>query len=167
MGGYCMDSWSISQFIGLLVFVFILLASYAVLNYIFYSYPIYRFLQYIGYDKAWLAWIPFCKWFPLIIVSDDGKGMIKIGKKFYNRRNIAYCSIWGRIVCLFIPCGSLISYLLISMILGATCRDLYARVENKTDFETCVLGYTSGFYKMVLLAKLWQYLYQFKRRNRI
>jgi hypothetical protein len=155
----------IAEFFAILMVIIALVSIWGILVYVIYSYPMYKFFKLIGYEYAWLAWIPLCKWYALLKVSEyDGSGRLYINNKLFDRNTIAVLTIIGGIVSYLIPFSNLIISIFISIAIGAACRDLYSRFEKRPFVETTVLGYMSGFFRIVLIAKLYQYLYQMKRR---
>lgn len=63
-----MKDASIFGFILGLGIIFIIFGAVIVLAlYILTAYPLYMILKSAGYDLAWLAWIPFCQYFAIVM----------------------------------------------------------------------------------------------------
>lgn len=71
-----MDSKGLTVFaalgiLGLLIGIVIL--AIGIVCYILSSYSLYNILKAVGYDTPWLAWIPFCQYFAIVMVFNYKK----------------------------------------------------------------------------------------------
>lgn len=53
--------------LGLGIIVITLFVVMVLTLYILIAYPLYMILKSVGYDLAWLAWIPFCQYFAIVM----------------------------------------------------------------------------------------------------
>ena len=146
--------------------VYLIVAASGIAFYVFTALPMYKFAKRVGYENAWLAWIPFTYDFVLVKISEyNGSGKLVIRGIEYNRNTVAWFTVWGVLLNLVPAIGSIAFVILRVLITGACCRDLYSKTENKNLQDVVVLGYASGFFHVILTAKLWQYIYSISRYN--
>lgn len=117
-------------------------------------------LQVLGYDKAWLAWIPFGVYFGCAdaVCGNDEKVML-FGK--FEIPAIIFKLWWIiPIVIFFLPVeGILLSLLSLLdtvvrvVFLGYTYTKMYARIDGKTEHDSQVLGLLSGFIPLIAAVK--------------
>lgn len=117
-------------------------------------------LQALGYDKAWLAWIPFGVYFGCAdaVYGNDEKVML-FGK--FEIPAIIFKLWWIiPIVIFFLPVeGILLSLLSLLdtvvrvVFLGYTYTKMYARIDGKTEQDSQVLGLLSGFIPLIAAVK--------------
>ena len=134
-------------------------------THIFSSYPIYRILKDSGYDKAWLGWIPLFQFSALMLITDlDGTNTITILGSKFDRNLVKWFPILY-LVALIPVIGSIAVVLINIILVGSICRDIYCKVDRLQYRDAVVLGYFSGFQHIVLTAKLYQYLYSWRKMD--
>ncbi|MGN0485330.1 MAG: hypothetical protein ACI4HI_17455 [Lachnospiraceae bacterium] len=113
-------------------------------------------LSRLGYERPWMAWIPFGCYYACADVASEKKetvtlfGSIQIPAVIYKWWWVAV------IVMLFLPIGKLATALsLIARIvfLGDAYANMYARLENRPTQDTLGVGIVSGFIPLVAIIK--------------
>ena len=121
------------MFVGILV---------GIVYYVAFSWSHMKALKALGYDKAWLAWIPFGV---LFACSDAVTGAVF---KFWW---IAQLALW--VLSLSGPLATLINLALNITFYGCTYTKMYALLERKAEEETQVIGCVSGVIPLVAIVK--------------
>ena len=107
-------------------------------------------LKAVGYDKAWMAWIPYANMWALAEVALDGDESVTLFGSF-NIPEIAF-KIWWVIglVLSFIPTvGSLLNLVLTVICLGTCYIKMYAKLDGRDEKDVQALGYVSGFFPII------------------
>lgn len=111
-------------------------------------------LKALGYDKAWMAWIPFAQQYALADVAADNQqsvhlfGSISVPAVLYK----FWWILW--IVLPFVPIiGSLASTVVLVVFLGNCYVKIYARLDGTSEQEQQVIGYLSGFLSIIAIVK--------------
>lgn len=111
-------------------------------------------LKALGYDKAWMAWIPFAQQYALADVAADNQqsvhlfGSISVPAVLYK----FWWILW--IVLPFVPViGSLASTVVLVVFLGNCYVKIYARLDGTSEQEQQVIGYLSGFLSIIAIVK--------------
>lgn len=128
--------------------------------------PMYLFLKKVAYQKPWLAFIPGLRWYALTqLAGDPASGRITVMGKEFNKRNVGLLLAFDWALALIPIVGSILRLVLNTLCLGAVIRDIYAVADNRSEEEVIVLAYFSVFSKMILMAKICQYLYLWRGKN--
>lgn len=139
--------------LGVLLFLFIILVA----CYVLCSFSHMKALKALGYDKAWLAWIPYGVWFACAdSVSRDEESV-----KLFNSFDVSALvfKLWWIVplVLAFLPINSsiynVINVVLRVIFLGCAYTKMYARLEYKAESDTQAVGYVSGFLPIVAVVK--------------
>lgn len=111
-------------------------------------------LKALGYDKAWMAWIPFAQQYALADVAAGNQdsvtlfGSVSVPAILYK----FWWILW--IVLPFVPViGSLASTVVCIIFLGNCYVKIYARLEGTSEQEQQVIGYLSGFLVIIAIVK--------------
>lgn len=111
-------------------------------------------LKAVGYDKAWMAWIPFANMWALAEVALDGdESMTLFGS--LNIPAIAF-KLWWVVgfVLSFIPTvGSFLNLVLTVICLGTCYIKMYAKLDGRDEKDVQALGYVSGFFPIIAVFK--------------
>lgn len=117
-------------------------------------------LQALGYDKAWLAWIPFGVYFGCAdaVCGNDEKVML-FGK--FEIPAIIFKLWWIISIVIFFlllkgfPASLLnfINLVVRVVFLGYAYTKMYARIDGKTEQDSQVLGILSGFIPLIAAVK--------------
>lgn len=132
----------------------VVIAIVAIVCYVLYGISHMKALKALGYDKAWLAWIPYGNYFAMAdAVIGDEESVNLFGN--VNVPAMVYKLWWlGAIVGSFIPAvGSLLVLVITIVFLGNTYGKMYAELEGKTLQETQAIGYVSGFISIIAVVK--------------
>jgi len=127
----------------------------AVAVYVLYGISHMKALKALGYDKAWLAWIPFGNYYAMAdsVTGDNEESVTLFGS--VNIPVMVYKLWWiGLFIAPFIPVvGNILSMALMIVFAGNAYMKMYAALENKSEQETQVVGYISGFISIIPIVK--------------
>lgn len=139
--------------LGVLLFLFVILVA----CYVLCSFSHMKALKALGYDKPWLAWIPYGVWFACADSVSIGEDSVKL---FGNVSVSAMIfKIWWIVplVLAFLPINgsvyNVINVLLRVAFLGCAYTKMYARLEYKAESDTQAVGYVSGLFPIVAVVK--------------
>lgn len=111
-------------------------------------------LKALGYDKAWMAWIPFAQQYALADVAADNQesvtlfGSLSVPATLYK----FWWILW--IILPFVPLvGGLASVVVMVVFLGNCYVKIYARLDGTSEQEQQVIGYLSGFLVIIAVVK--------------
>lgn len=139
--------------LGILLFCGVLVVAV----YVLYGISHMKALKALGYDKAWLAWIPYaCNFACADAVSGDEEKV-----KLFDSIEIPAIifKLWWVVplALVFIPLNttveSIINFALNIVFLGCTYAKMYARLDNKAEKDEQVLGCVSGFLPIIAVFK--------------
>ena len=147
--------------IGLGVGIAAVILMIAIACYVIFSYAHMKALKALGYDKAWLAWIPYGVFYACadVVTGQDEKvklfGSLEIPAIVFK--------LWWIIPVAFLllplnaTIENLITLVLDVVFLGCTYAKMYARLENKQENETQAIGCVSGFIQIIAVVKFLMY----------
>ena len=147
--------------IGLGVGIAAVILIIAIACYVIFSYAHMKALKALGYDKAWLAWIPYGVFYACadVVTGQDEKvklfGSLEIPAIVFK--------LWWIIPVAFLllpliaTIENLITLVLDVVFLGCTYAKMYARLENKQENETQAIGCVSGFIQIIAVVKFLSY----------
>ena len=111
-------------------------------------------LKALGYDKAWMAWIPLAQQYALADVAAGNQdnvtlfGTLSVPATLYR----FWWILW--IVLPFVPfIGGLASTAVMVVFLGNCYVKIYARLDGTSEQEQQVIGYLSGFLVIIAVVK--------------
>lgn len=132
--------------------IFVLVIVVAV--YVLYSISHMKALKALGYDKPWMAWIPFANYWALAEVALNGEESMNLFGSF-SVPAIAF-KLWWVIayVVMFVPGVGNFLYFVVSIIGLGTCYiKMYARLDGKDEKDVRVVGYLSGWIPLIAMCK--------------
>lgn len=130
----------------LLVPVFIAIAWY-VLS----SIAHLKALKRLNYANAWLAWIPFGRWFALADCLDTDTA-----KPCGVAMAMRYFRFWWLVQFFigFVPTiGPIASFVLVLLCLGWTYTAVYAALDGRSESDMAPLGYLSAIFGIIPVVK--------------
>lgn len=133
-----------------LIFVFVVIIAV----YVLYSLSHMKALKALGYDKPWMAWIPFANYWALADVALNGEESMNLFGSF-SIPAIAF-KLWWLIayIVMFVPAVGQLLYLAVTIIGLGTCYiKMYARLDGKDEKDVRVLGYLSGWIPLIAMCK--------------
>lgn len=138
---------------GLVLFVGVL----CIAVYVLYGLSHMKALKALGYDKAWMAWIPYAWYFACADAVSGEDENVKLFDSF-EIPTIIFKLWWiVPLAFYFIPLNSRLEYVinlaLQIVFLGCTYAKMYARLENRAEKDEQVLGCVSGFLPIVAVVK--------------
>ena len=118
--------------IGLGVGIAAVILIIAIACYVIFSYAHMKALKALGYDKAWLAWIPYgCTFACADAAAKDEDPVLPFPGWLSNVLNIALNIVF----------------------MGSIYAKMFAELDGKTESEEQVLGCVSGFLPIVAVFK--------------
>lgn len=136
-----------------IVAVYGVIAAY----YIFTSAANAKALRLLGYQRAWLAWIPYLRYYALAAATKEDGQKTRIFDR-WDLPTVLY-ELWfpllflvqimdhstGDIFMVYMSVpGMLLYFIVMAIFLGATYTKVYAKLQNKTEKECITLGLWSG-----------------------
>lgn len=128
-----------------------------VVAYVLYGISHMKALKALGYDKAWMAWIPYAWYYACADAVSKDEDNVKLFDSLEIPAMIF--KLWWvvPVALLFIPLNStvesVINFALNIVFLGCTYAKMYARLENKAEKDEQVLGCVSGFLPIIAVVK--------------
>ena len=125
--------------------------------YIIFSMSHMKALQAMGYDKAWLAWIPYGVWYACADAVAGDEEQVRLFDSFAVP--VLVFKLWWIVPLIlnFVSFnGSLenmINFALNLVFLGSTYAKMYAVLDHKTEKETQTIGAVSGIVPIVAVVK--------------
>ncbi len=117
----------------------------------------YYVFKRLNFEYAWLAWIPIASAVVLGLLAQDEESQITIFGQKLPGIIVALYMIWAGVLNNVPYIGSILA-LACTIILGGTINAIiFAKMEGKTQQETQVMGYISGFIGIVRIVKFFQY----------
>jgi len=132
--------------------IFVLVIVVAV--YVLYSISHMKALKALGYDKPWMAWIPFANYWALAEVALNGEESMNLFGSF-SVPAIAF-KLWWVVayVVMFVPGVGNFLYFVVAIIGLGTCYiKMYARLDGKDEKDVRVIGYLSGWIPLIAMCK--------------
>lgn len=136
-----------------------LIAAY----YIFTSAANARALRMAGYNKAWLAWVPYLRYFAIADATKEEGPSTKI----YGRWNVynALYTLWFALLLVvqildegitdFIPAtlGTILDIIIMGVFLGGAYAKLLSKISGKPERECYTFGIWSGVFPIVAAVR--------------
>lgn len=146
-------------FLGTFAFIWILVLAFVVVAFILNGILFSGTLKALGYKNPWMGWIPFAVYFALAdVVEEDEPSKITMFGNFKVPTQ-AFKLWWiGKIVLPFVPViGALLSTALTILCFGRCMVDVYGQLEGVDNSEVLMIGYLSGWIRVIAWVKLWKY----------
>ena len=135
-----------------------ILAIAVVLSIVFYvlwSIGCYRVLKKLGFQNAWMAWIPVVSYIALGL-AEDNKTMNLFGLDIPTVVYALWIVIW--FVAGKIPsAGGILSLAVQILLSGRIYQHVYAKIEGRDESETAVIGFLSGWLGIIPMIKFLGY----------
>lgn len=125
--------------------------------YIIFSMAHMKALKAMGYDKAWLAWIPYGVWYACADAAAGDEDPVRLFDSFEVPSTVF--KLWWIVplVLNFVSFNSgletMINFALNLVFLGSTYAKMYAILDHKTEKETQTIGAVSGIVPIVAVVK--------------
>lgn len=146
-----MDTAAALAFVGAYMVVVLVIA---IACYVVFSLAHMKALKALGYDKPWMAWIPFANYYAYADSVTQGQDSVTL---FGNVTiPVMVYKLWwiASFVAPFIPViGTLLSTVITVIFLGNCYVKMYARLENTPEQDQQVIGYLSGFIAIIAVVK--------------
>ena len=154
--------------IGLGVGIAAVILIIAIACYVIFSYAHMKALKALGYDKAWLAWIPYGCTFACAdaAAKDEEDGELFVAKDedpvelfgSFTVPALLFKLWWILLLVLgFLPfpgwLSNVLSIALNIVFMGSIYAKMFAELDGKTESEEQVLGCVSGFLPIVAVFK--------------
>ena len=132
----------------------IIMSVISIVFYVLYGISHMKALKVLGYDRPWMAWIPFANNWALAEVVLNGAENIN----FFNSFEVPALvfKLWWLIaigVCGVPVVGNLLSVVIRVICLGTCYIKMFARLDGTDEEKQQVIGYISGFFTIVASCK--------------
>lgn len=111
-------------------------------------------LKALGYDKAWMAWIPLAQQYALADAAAGNQQNVTLFGSF-SVPAVLYKFWW--VLWIILPVvpvvGSLASTVVMVLFLGNCYVKIYAKLDGTTEQEQQVIGYLSGLLAIIAVVK--------------
>lgn len=130
--------------------------------YVIFSVSHMKALKAMGYDKAWLAWIPYGVFYACADAAAEGEGE-KVKLFGSLELPVMVFKLWWilPVALLFIPVNgtveNVITIVLNVVFLGCSYAKMYAKLEGKQESETQAIGCVSGLIPIIAVVKFLSY----------
>ncbi len=143
-----------STFLAIIGVYLIAVLAVVIVIYVLYGISHMKALKALGYDKPWMAWIPFANYWALAEVVLNGQESITLFDSL-NIPAMLFKLWWVIAFCVsYIPgLGAILNVALRVICLGTCYTKIYARLDRTDEKDTQVLGYVSGFISIVASCK--------------
>lgn len=151
-GGKVLDDLMLIAGVGFGIILFMLVLSIAV--YFVCAFATYRALKLLGYDKAWLGFIPCANMYALADVT----GYDEVDLGFNIKVPMTLFKFWWAIAYLIIMIpvvGGILSFALQILCLGWNYMVVYAMLDGTSLKEQKVIGYISALIGIVPVVKFY------------
>ena len=140
--------------VAVIITYFIVVFAIIAVVYVLYGISHMRALRALGYDRPWMAWIPFANNWALAEVTLNGAENIN----FFNSFDVPAMvfKLWWLIAIgvSYVPIVGMLLNLALRVICLGTCYiKMYARLDGTTEKDQQVIGYVSGFFPIVASCK--------------
>ena len=134
----------------LLIFACIITLVLYVLN----AYPLYMILKEVGYDLAWLAWVPFCQYFAITMAFNyrDEPNINLFGIQI-PRPVAGFATLIGSILARIVPFIGGAFPILAVLICGGILGEMFDVCENKEPGSNLGMGILSSLIIFTFLKK--------------
>lgn len=133
---------------------FIIVFAIIAVFYVLYGISHMRALRALGYDRPWMAWIPFANDWALAEVTLNGAENINLFNSFDIPAMVF--KLWWLIAIgvSYVPIVGMLLNLGLRVICLGTCYiKMYAKLDGTDEKEQQVIGYISGFFPIVAACK--------------
>ena len=143
--------------IGLGVGIVAVILIIAIACYVIFSYAHMKALKALGYDKAWLAWIPYGCTFACADAAAKDEDPVELFGSF-TVPALLFKLWWILLLVLgFLPfpgwLSNVLNIALNIVFMGSIYAKMFAELDGKTESEEQVLGCVSGFLPIVAVFK--------------
>ena len=158
-----MDNFSFfNSLFSIILFILLITLIYELIIYIIYSFTHMKALKLVGYSNPWYAWIPFINYYAFTdaVCEDEYIYILQI------KVPTEYFKFWW-VLQILLPitplAGIILSMLLKTICLGTIYTKFYAKIEQQPEENVQVLGYISGFLRIVPIVKFFIYKNNIKK----
>lgn len=147
----------LALFTGLGIGIILFLLVIAVAVYVLYGISHMKALKALGYDKAWMAWIPYACYYAFADAVTGDDDQVRLFNSF-NLPSIVFKLWWiVPLVFTFVNLNSTVESVITTVMnivfLGCTYAKMYARIDGKSEQDEQVLGCVSGFLPIIAVVK--------------
>ncbi len=141
------------------IFIFIIAAVISLACYVLSSYSLYTILKTVGYDMAWLAWIPFCQYFAITMAFNykDEPNITVLGLAI-PRPVAGFAGIIGAILGKFIPFIGGVFPILAILINGFILGEMFDVCEDSEPGKNTGMGIVSSLIVFVRIFMFFKYM---------
>lgn len=141
------------------IFIIIIAAIIGLVCYILNSYSLYMILKAVGYDMAWLAWIPFCRYFAITMAFNyKSDPNITIFGLAIPRPIAGFAGIIGAVLGRCIPFIGGVFPILAILIGGFILGEMFDVCEDSEPGKNTGMGIVSSLIIFVQIFMFFKYM---------
>lgn len=141
------------------IFIIIIVAVFGLLCYILNSYSLFMILKGVGYEMAWLAWIPFCKYFAITMAFNyKNDPNINVFGLAIPRPVAGFASIICGILGKLIPVIGGVFPILAILINGFILAEMFDICEDNEPGKNTAMGIISSLIVFVQIFMFFKYM---------
>lgn len=141
------------------IFIIIIAGITSLVLYILNSYALYMILKAVGYELAWLAWIPCCQYFAITMAFNyKNEQNISVFGIPIPRPAAGFASLIGAIIASIIPVVGGFFPLLALLINGNILGEMFDVCEDSEPGKNIGMGIISALIVFVQIFMLFNYM---------
>lgn len=145
--------------LGGFVIVLIIIGIFALAAYVLTAYPLYKILKAVHYELAWLAWIPFCQYFTIVMAFNyKNEPNMQIFGLSVPRPAAGFASLIGIVLSKIIPIIGNLFPILAVLINGCILAEMYDVCEDHEPGSNLAMGIISSLIWIVQIVMLFKYM---------
>lgn len=146
------------------IFIAIIAGIISLVVYILNSYALYMILKAVGYELAWLAWVPFCQYFAITMAFNrNNEPNINLFGLQIPRPVAGFASLIGFILGRIIPVIGGVFPILAVLINGAILCEMFDMCDDREPGTNMGMGIISS---LIIFVQIYQFFKYMGRANR-
>lgn len=154
------QAWVAIVGIGIIgIIVLIIAAVISLVIYVLNSYSLYMILKSVGYDLAWLAWVPFCQYFAITMAFNrNNEPNINLFGLQIPRPVAGFASLIGIVLGRIIPIIGGIFPIFAILINGAILCEMFDICDDREPGTNMGMGIVSSLIVFVQIYQFFKYM---------
>lgn len=145
------------------IFIAIIAGIISLVIYVLNSYALYMTLKAVGYELAWLAWVPFCQYFAITMAFNyKDEQNISIFGISIPRPVAGFASLIGMVLGSFIPFIGSILPILALLINGNILAEMFDVCEDSEPGKNIGMGIVSA---LIIFVQIFMFFKYMKKAN--
>lgn len=146
--------------LGIIGIIILIIASIlSLVIYVLNSYPLYMILKSVGYEMAWLAWIPFCKYFAIAMAfNTKNEPNITLFGLALPRPVAGFASLIGVVLSSIVPVIGGVFPILAILINGGILCEMFDVCDDREPGANMGMGIISSLIVFVQIYQFFKYM---------